>query len=161
MQYYATYNIQCDVQYNVTSTMSININNCLHWNLFGIHLWSPLYVYSHFISALRIYLYFILIHRRKMIVFFLLPLPKKILHSNVLLQVGLAVIVFFAETVQNQLEPNNNPELIRDSESCLTKCASGNWCTNCWSQFRIVTGGKHGIGFRERGWSGANRPRPI
>ena len=30
MQYYATYNIQCDVQYNVTSTMSININNRSH-----------------------------------------------------------------------------------------------------------------------------------
>ena len=42
---------------------------------------------------------------------------------DVLLQSVLAVVVFLQRQVQNQLEPNNNPELIRDSEYCFTKCA--------------------------------------
>ena len=78
-------------------------------------------MYSHFISALRIYLYFILIPQTQDDSLLSPPSPKEKYYKVMYFyKVGLAVIVFFAETVQNQLEPNNNPELIRDSESRST-----------------------------------------
>ena len=32
--------------------------------------------------------------------------------------------ILYGDKFKTKLEPNNNPELIHDSESCLTKCAS-------------------------------------
>ena len=161
MQYYATYNIQCDVRYYVTPTMSININNRSHWNLFGIYLLSTLYVYSHFISAFENLSLLFLFHRRKMIVRFLLPLPKKILQSNVLLQSRFGGNSILCGDSSKPIGTQQQSQIDSWLRILFDKVCIRRLMHKPLISIQDCGRGKYGIGFRERGWFGATRPRPI